>query len=705
MINPPVNVEDDNTVIKPKINWLRGRLSWRVIQSVFATIVVVQGLTLYYTTQNHQQDQLNQLNEMGRSALMPLVSKQNNGKQFFIPADVIQRLTKTTYVRGVAFYEPGQTFAKDVYGEPPLLIPDRNNPEANVSWLNSENRRYETSFGPKAMQSDSVIIIRMDSSHLKSQIFNYLLQNALVSLLLSAFITTVLILVLGKWMIEPILLLRNNLLGAAKDPSNPVKYLTRYRRHDELGSVISSANKLIKQNADNLARFNQQAQDKIYRVAFFDALTELPNRVHFMNKLDEILQDPHQLEKLGVLVMDIDQFGDINKTLGYEAGDKLLKAVGNHLSKILPEAVLVARLGEDEFAAILNLPTDPYDHIKLFTEAVLSVFSQTFNIKRNDLVIEGTVGMSLWPEDASSGIELLKKAESALEQAKQEQKGSFRLYNSNFEKTVQSRIQMVGDLRTAIEEQQFSLVYQPQFCARTREIIGAEALLRWEKPDPETGAKSFVRPDQFISIAEQSGLIVPIGRWVIEEACRFAKACQEQGFKPFRIAINLSGVQFHRDDVISLVRDVLQRTDLDPAMLELEVTESAVMKDIDQTIDLLVQLKALGVELAIDDFGTGYSSLSYLKRFPVNRLKIDRSFIMNVTDNQEDAAIAATIIQLGHAIGLKVIAEGVETVEQMNFLRKNDCDEFQGYLFSKPLPPGEFRGFLKGYNILPGMEN
>ncbi|MDB5478317.1 MAG: hypothetical protein JWM96_812 [Alphaproteobacteria bacterium] len=685
---------------KQGINWLTGRLSWRVISSVFATIVVVQCMILYFTVQNYKVEQLNELKEIGRSALMPLLKEGKSFDSTDINDLALRRLIRNTVVRGLAFYEPGKAFAKDVYGEPPLLAPDKANPEAELSWLDASHNRFEASFGPVKIDGSDVAVIRMDSSYLQARIMSYIGQTALVSFLLSAFITTVLILVLGKWMIEPILMLRNNLLGAARNPSSPLPYLTRYKRHDELGSVISSANKLIKQNADIMARINRQAQDKIYRVAFYDALTDLPNRVHFINKLDEILQGEDKLrhDRLGVMVIDIDQFGDVNNTLGYEAGDELLKTFGAALLKSLPNALLMARLSEDEFAAIIDLPIDPSDHIRTNVDNVLGVFNNTFSVRGNDLVLEGTVGMALWPNDANRGIDLLKKAESALTQAKLEAKGNFRLYSPSFDQAVQNRIQMVNDLRVAIEEKQFSLVYQPQFDAKTRELIGAEALLRWEKPNAETGLKSFVRPDHFIPVAEQSGLIVPIGRYVIEEACRFAKDCQNEGLKPFRIAINLSGIQFHRDDVIGLVNDVLKKNDLAPHLLELEVTESAVMKDIDQTIHLLTQLKDIGVELAIDDFGTGYSSLSYLKRFPVHRLKVDRSFIMHMTDDPDDAAITNTIIQLGHAIGLKVIAEGVETEAQVDLLTQYGCDEFQGYFFSKPLPPAEFRGFHKGHS-------
>jgi diguanylate cyclase (GGDEF)-like protein len=682
-----------------KINWLKGKLSWRVIMSVFATIVVVQSVILYCTVQNYKQSQLDELGEVGRSTLSPLLPAIQSDGHIHLPPEYLQRLIRTTPVRGVAFYKTGMIYANDLYGEPPMLVPDSAHPDATVSRLNPEDSRYEVSFGPQAIERDYVVVIRLDSTHIQHRVLDYIRQSTLIAILLSAFITSVLIMVLGKWMIEPILILRHNLLGVARDPGSPSLYLTHYSRRDELGSVISSANKLIKQNADHMSRISQQAQDKIYKVAFFDALTDLPNRVHFLKKLDEILlgDERHRYPKIGVLVMDIDHFGDVNNTLGYEAGDKLLKNVAEKLTAVLPDSILIARLSEDEFAAIVNLPYEPEEQIDTYVASVLKIFEETFIIDGNELVLEGSAGMALWPDDADTAAALLKKAETALDQAKLEEDGHFRLYSPSFDLAVQNRIQMINDLRFAIEDKQFSLVYQPQISATTRKIIGAEALLRWNRTDPETGKPIFTGPDKFIPVAEQSGLIVPIGRWVIEEACRFAMECQKQGLPEFRIAVNLSGIQFHRDDVISLTRDVLQRTGLAPHLLELEVTESAVMKDIEQTINLLQQLKNLGVELAIDDFGTGYSSLSYLKRFPVHRLKIDRSFVINITENPDEATITKTIINLGHAIGLNVIAEGVETVEQVDFLTENGCDEFQGYYFSKPLQPNDFKEFVKSY--------
>lgn len=690
-----------------RINWLRGKLSWKVILAVFATIVIVQGVVLQYTVSHYKNEQLMELTEVGRSTLAPLLGISGgavnaNGTPAVLAPEALRRLMQSTAVRGVAFYRPNTRAAPQIYGEPPILTPDVNHPELAHGVLDAEALRYETVLGPNELQSSYMAVLRLDSSHIQQRVMNNIRQTAMIAILLSGFVTTVLIMVLGKWMIEPILRLRNNLLGVARDPTSPASYLTHYKGRDELGSVISSANKLIRQNADHLLRINQQAQDKIYRVAFFDALTNLPNRVHFLKKLDEILLSEEQRHrKVGVIVIDIDHFGDVNNTLGYEAGDKLLRSVAEKLVLALPQAFLIARLSEDEFAVIVDLPAKPpelvMEQIKDYTTIVQGVFSHTFVINNNDLVLEGSIGMALWPEDGNRATDLLKKAETALDQAKLEENTNFSLYSPSFDQAVQTRVQMIQDLRTAIEEKQFSLAYQPQFSAKTGKMIGAEALLRWERLDVETGRKMFTRPDTFIPVAEQSGLIVPIGRWVLEEACRFARECQDLGLPHFRIAVNLSGVQFHRDDVIALTKDILHRTRISPHMLELEITESAVMKDIEQTLNLLQQLKNIGVELAIDDFGTGYSSLSYLKRFPVHRLKIDRSFVMNICEDEDEAAITRTIIQLGHAIGLSVIAEGVESADQVQFLTDNGCDEFQGYYFSKPLAPADFKKFVENH--------
>jgi diguanylate cyclase (GGDEF)-like protein len=689
-ISPPV---------KPKVDFLFSKISWKVITAVFATIVALEIGVLYFTVQNYEKQQLAQLAEASKNAVTPLFSIDPATKATTVNVEAIKRLIETTPIKGISIYNPeGGLFALAVYGETPLTAPDATRLNKRLTWLSPDETRFEVSLGPRHIQARYSIVLRIDSSAIKPMRHSYIILNSFIALLISLFVTNVLILVIGKWLLEPILLLRDNLLRAARDPSHPDNYQTAYKRRDELGSVIASANKLIRQNAENISRLNQQAQDKIFRLAYYDALTELPNRAHFMNKLENILENRAAHDVLAVMVVDIDNFGDVNDTLGYEAGDKVLKLISDKLNQTLINATMIARLGEDEFAAIFTLHNDQQQQIKQIIQTTLGIFEKTFNAHENELVLEACIGIALWPNDADKAIDLLKKAENALDQAKLEQKDRYCLYTSAFDHTVQARIQMIRDLRVAIDDKQFALVFQPQIDARTKQIIGAEALIRWERPDQETGKRSFVRPDHFIPVAEQSGLIVPIGRWVITEACRFAKeATSKHGLPPFRVAVNMSGIQMQRDNIVEVARQTLREFDLPPHQLELEVTESAVMKDMEDTIRILQQLNELGIELAIDDFGTGYSSLSYLKKFPIHRLKIDRSFIMNAPGDKDDAAITRTIINLGHSLDLKVIAEGVETAEQVDFLTENGCDEFQGYYYSKPLAPQDFYTFVRSY--------
>jgi diguanylate cyclase (GGDEF)-like protein len=695
----PARGKTASSSMKPKVDFLFSKISWKVITAVFATIVGLEIGVLYITVQNYERQQLAQLAEASKNAVTPVFYKDEKTKVDVINTDGIKRLIETTPIKGMAIYNPqGGLFARDVFGEVPLTAPDATRINKRLTWLSEDETRFEVSLGPRHIQAPYSVVMRIDSSAIKPLRHSYIIQSGFVALLLSLFVTNVLILVIGKWLLEPILLLRDNLLRAARDPAHPDNYQTHYKRKDELGSVIASANKLIRQNAENISRLNQQAQDKIFRLAYYDVLTELPNRAHFMNKLDNILENRSSREALAVMVVDIDNFGDVNDTLGYEAGDKVLKMISDKLNQTLINATMIARLGEDEFAAIFSLHNDHDQQIRQVVNTTLGIFEKPFLVQENDLVLEACIGIALWPNDADKAIDLLKKAENALDQAKLEQKDRFCLYTSAFDHTVQARIQMIRDLRIAIDDKQFALVFQPQIDAKTKQLIGAEALLRWEKPDPDTGKRNFIRPDHFIPVAEQSGLIVPIGRWVIEEACRFAReATTKHGIPPFRVAVNMSGIQMQRDNIVEVTRQALTQMELAPHLLELEVTESAVMKDMEDTIRILQQLNELGIELAIDDFGTGYSSLSYLKKFPIHRLKIDRSFIMNAPGDKDDAAITRTIINLGHSLDLKVIAEGVETIEQVEFLSENNCDEFQGYYFSKPLPPAEFYTFARSH--------
>lgn len=701
-------VEKRRNVLMERDDYMRGRLATRLVFCVFMTILLVEVMVMLFTVRSFEQEKLQELVEQTQAAVAPLFYNIQNssGAGNLLENNTAMRLLATSRVRGFAIYDPkGSLFARDIYGETPSLTPDMNNrnPREIYTWRTPDKARYEVVLGPVQTQTLYTLVLRIDTTHLPILMRGFVLQTLIVVLLLTAFVTTVLMILLGKWLINPIMLLRANLIRAARDPQHPERYQTIYQHRDELGGAVHSANQLINQNAHNLSQISQKAKDKIYKLAFYDNLTELPNRAHFLQKIDECIEAAQKNKRapLAVFVMDLDNFSDVNDTLGYEAGDMLLKYMGQQLTEALPDASLIARLGEDEFAIMwplseaADLSRYSTDDLMPVAQRIFDAFKKPFDIQSTELRIQVSIGAALYPRDTDKAIDLLKKAETALDQAKDEQRGTFCLFTPLFEHTVQNRIQMVRDLREAVEKDQFQLYYQPQFDAKTLKLIGAEALLRWERFDIEARRKMFVRPDHFIPVAEQSGVIVPIGRWVLREAARFAQECAAEGYPDFRVAVNISGVQMQQDDLVALTRDVLASTGLPAHKLELEVTESGVMGDMADNIRLLNQLKDLGIELAIDDFGTGYSSLAYLKKFPVHRLKIDRSFIMNLTEDEDDEAIAKTIIQLGHALNLKVIAEGVEAQGHVDKLLSLGCDEFQGYLFSKPLPAHEFKAFIK----------
>jgi predicted signal transduction protein with EAL and GGDEF domain len=382
--------------------------------------------------------------------------------------------------------------------------------------------------------------------------------------------------------------------------------------------------------------------------------------------------------------------------MGHNIGDAILRAVGKRLRAAMPEAAVVARSGEDEFAITMVLDGD--GTAGQLGERIAGVIrAEPFKVFNENFQVRASIGTSTYPDDGSDPDQVLKNADIALNRAKEEGRDTVKEYSEDFDRAVQQRFQMLRDLRDALEHNQLTLYYQPQLDLRSGRIIGAEALLRWWKPDQSKQGGHFISPADFVPIAEQSGLIVPIGEMVLRVACETAVKWNAAGHD-FRIAVNVSGAQFYQSDLVAYVSRVLGETGLNPHKLELEVTESVFMEDVSHAITTLQNLHALGVELAIDDFGTGYSSLSYLRQFPIDRLKIDQSFIRNALNNPDDAAIARTIVALGHSLNLKVIAEGVETREHETFLLDQDCDEVQGFRYSRPIPVAEFDKFVAGYN-------
>jgi diguanylate cyclase (GGDEF)-like protein/PAS domain S-box-containing protein len=432
------------------------------------------------------------------------------------------------------------------------------------------------------------------------------------------------------------------------------------------------------------------ADERIQYLAYYDGLTGLPNRTLLQDRLGKALASARrQKGKVALLFLDLDRFKVINDSLGHSVGDLLLQEVARRLKRWAREQDTVARLGGDEFLLVLTGVKEISD-VAVAAERLMDTMTAEFVIRGHALSVSCSLGISIFPESGGDVDTLVKHADAAMYSAKEAGRNRFYFFTDEMNRQAQERLILENSLRHALSKKELFLMYQPQIDMVTGSIIGVEALLRWRLP-----GMGLVSPDRFIRIAENSGLIIPIGEWALRTACSQARKWQDEGLPTFSIAVNVSAVQFRQENFPAVIGKVLRETGLAARYLELELTESLLLSNADVTFSVLRELKAMGLTLAIDDFGTGYSSLSYLRQFPVSKLKIDRSFIREVAQNPDDAAIAAAIIRMAKSLNLKVIAEGVENEEQMSFLRTHQCDEIQGYYFSKPLSPNDFVEKLK----------
>ena len=443
---------------------------------------------------------------------------------------------------------------------------------------------------------------------------------------------------------------------------------------------------------------SKRYQDELEHQSTHDMLTNLPNRNLLKDRIAQGISYANRYKQtlMAVAFIDLDNFKFINDSLGHQAGDQVLKMVSARLNKCLRSSDTAARMGGDEFVLILF--EDP-DDINTAAASIIAILQRCiveialpYRIGTHEFFITCSIGYALVPEDGDTVEVLLKNADMALYRAKGHGRNNIQRYIPELNEKVIQRLALDNDLRRALENDEFFLCYQPQIALNSRRIIGMEALIRWQHPQ-----RGLISPAEFIPIAEEVGLIVPIGNWVLRTACAQAKAWQDAGLPPIKLSVNLSARQFMQPDLAVSIRLILAQTGFSAAHLELELTESLIMHNAELFIATLRSLKEVGIELAIDDFGTGFSSLSYLKRFPIDRLKIDQSFIRDIVTDTDSAAISQAVITLGHSMGLKVIAEGVETSEQMDFLQTNRCDEIQGFYYSKPLPVEEFQKFQRAH--------
>ncbi len=429
-----------------------------------------------------------------------------------------------------------------------------------------------------------------------------------------------------------------------------------------------------------------QFQERIEHLANHDALTGLPNRALLLDRLEQAMARAkwHQ-RHVAVLFMDMDRFKVINDTLGHASGDNLLKAIADRLRGAVRDGDTVARLGGDEFAVILN-DVASADDVQLMAQQLLDAVSTPFMVEGRELFVTTSIGVSMCPRDGDDSATLLKRADVAMYNAKLGGKNRSEFYTQRDEANELARLSLETQLRRALEREEFFLVFQPQIEAGSRKVISMEALLRWRRSDGDV-----VLPGEFISLLEETGMIVAVGEWVLRKACSEAQAMRASGVELNRVAVNISLHQFRQAGFVQLVRDTRANTGLPPSILELEITEGVLADDVREATQVLEELNALGVRLSIDDFGTGYSSMNYLRRLPFNLLKIDKSFIDGLPRNKDARAIVTAIITLAHSLELEVVAEGVETAEQFDYLRTLGCHLIQGYYFSPPVASGVLR--------------
>ncbi len=456
----------------------------------------------------------------------------------------------------------------------------------------------------------------------------------------------------------------------------------RNQQGDVLGAVIVF---------NDVTETRRMAKQMEYQ-ATHDALTELPNRILLQVQLQAAIERSIRSGLQFVLLfVDLDRFKSVNDAFGHTIGDSLLKSAGIRLKDCSRKIDMVARFGGDEFVIVLENIHHEAQVTSIATK-VRKALEQPYMIEERECFITASIGISLFPKDGQDAETLLKNADAAMYRAKEKGRNIAQYYCEEMNIHSKERLLLEHELRHAMERNQLVLQYQPQVDLKTGKVLAVEALLRWQHPH-----LGLIAPAEFISLAEETGLIIPIGHWVVQTATTQAKAWQNEGLPPLRMAINLSPRQFIEQGVTGMIADILQRSELEPCYLELEITENVIMKDLENAIATLQVLKSMGVQLAIDDFGTGYSSLSYLKRFPIDRLKIDQSFVRDIVTNPDDAAITLAIIAMARSMKLKVIAEGVETEEQLNYLKSHSCDEMQGYYFSPPLPADKIAPLLKAH--------
>ncbi|WP_067585113.1 putative bifunctional diguanylate cyclase/phosphodiesterase [Endozoicomonas ascidiicola] len=555
--------------------------------------------------------------------------------------------------------------------------------------------RHSMSADSHAPSASGEVILYFDTAYEGKSFVQRSVTIVLVGLVRAITMALVLFFIYSTLLTKPLNRLIFHLTGInPKHPGKAQLPIPKGHEKNELGLWVTTANKLL-HSIDKHYSLRQKAEERIMRLSQYDYLTRLPNRRSLQKHLNRLIKQSSTSDSMAVICLGLDDFKSLNIQLNFNAAEHVLVKLSDRLRNHVNNKTYLGRLGEDQFAIILSDVSQPYEAAEL-TQSLLQEFEKPFVINDEFLTVTATAGITLFPNDGDNVDKLLQQAEFAMIMAKSRNRNRYQFYIATIDSDIRQRKRLEMDLHQALENQELSLVYQPQFSCENGELVGIETLIRWHHPD-----RGLISPDLFIPMAEQSMDIIPIGNWVLETACHQLKQWQNSGYHGLRMAINLSAVQLQDPDIVDRVIYLLNKYQFSPDALELEVTETFIMEDIEIAKLQLNQLKSLGITLTLDDFGTGYSSLGYLKQFPFDKVKIDKSFIEGLPEHKENGAIVDAIIQIGKSFGMVVLAEGVETLEQELCLKEKGCQEGQGYYYGKPLPADAFIEHLTNLDVLP----
>ncbi len=667
----------------------QSRLSWKLLRAVLLATLTV-GLILSLVQIVFDAQQTRQLIEADAQRILRMT--QGPATQAIYSLDpemgeqVMEGLFQHEAIRTAAILHPGAST---------LAQRSRRFSELSTRWLTDpilgrqQHFRIELVGRPPHAEHYGDLLITLDTATYGEAFVRNSLVIILVGIARALTLGLVLYLVYQWLLTRPLKRLVDDL--AQIDPDHPGDYklpLPRGHEDNELGTWVRTANSLLASIERNLV-LRREAENNLQRLAQYDLLTGLPNRQQLQQQLQPLFDEARRHGRhVAVLCIGLDDFKGINERFSYLFGDQLLVALAQRLRSRAGQHNALARLGGDAFALICSNVEEPHQAAAL-ADALLEDFELPFVLNKRSVRLRATIGITLYPDDDQDAEKLLQKAEQTMTLAKQRARSRYQFYVADIDCKIRQRRELQELLTIALQRREFELVYQPQVDLAQRRIVGVEALLRWNVPK-----RGYIPPDQFVPLAEENGSIIAIGEWVLEEACRQLRDWREQGLDDLRMAVNLSTVQLYHESTPLLISDVLQRYALPPECLEVEVTETVLMDDILSAAKILHRIRQSGALIAIDDFGTGYSSLSYLKSLPVDKIKIDRSFVSDLSTDEEDASIVRAVVQLGHSLGMQVIAEGVETREQEAYLIAQGCDEAQGYLYARPLPAAELAALV-----------